>query len=231
MEKNKYPHLNHRQRVRDAFRKSGFENTGDRNLLEMLLFYAIPRRDTNPIADALLKKYGSLDAIMNAPFDELQKIDGMGESSALLLNMLPEICKRYQGKKIRCAEIDNIEEFILEKLDNKENEIMLMICFDALDRMTDCIILAQGDADTVTVDKRTILENAFSADADSVILAHNHPKGEAAPSKEDIELTKEVALLLAQTGIKLKDHFIIAKHETLSLAGAEKFRGLFEQSY
>lgn len=226
-EEKKYPHRNHRKRVRDAFKKNGFENTGDRNLLEMLLFYSIPRRDTNPIADELLKKYGTLDAVLNAPYEELEKFEGMGESSALLLSMLPEINKRCSEKKTNPAQIDNVKELVFEKLKDEEKELMLMLSFDALDRLVDMTVIAQGNETGVTADKRTILEKAFSSDADTVILAHNHPLGEAAPSKEDVEMTKETALLLAQTGIRLRDHIIVSKNDVLSLAETEKFGCLF----
>ena len=227
MDREKYPHINHRQRVREAFRKSGCENMGDRNLLELLLFYAIPRKDTNQIACELLKKYGSLEAVLNAPYDELTGAPGMGESSALLLTVLPEICKRYSEKKYQPAEIDDIEKLIAGKLTDKSNENLLMVCLDAVDRVIDVTLLAEGNGESVTVDKRKILETAFERNADSVILAHNHPFGEAAPSKEDIELTRETALLLAQTGIRLKDHFIVAGNDILSLAQTEKFKPLF----
>lgn len=226
----KYPHGDHRKRVRDAFRKTGADKMPDRSLIELLLFYAIPRKDTNSIAGALLEKYGSLAGILNAPYDELEKIEGMGESSALLLSVLPEIAKRYTNNSapvVAFPDSSELTDFIRDKLSGKENETLLMICLDPAGNAINCRIIAQGSSTGVTANKRDILEFAFSCDADSVIIAHNHPKGEPAPSREDIELTKEISRLLGETGIKLRDHIIIGTGGSLSLASTANFRGLF----
>ena len=229
-EKKIYPHANHRRRVRESFRSIGADNMPDRSLLELLLFYSIPRRDTNALAGKLLEKYGSLSEVLNAPYDELIQIEGMGESSALLLTMLPGLCRRYMGKTekiVTLSEPAELMKFITEKFEGLDKEMLLMVCLDPLGNAISCKELAKGDETSVTADKRTILETAFNSDADSVILAHNHPKGDAAPSKEDIELTKETARLLRETGIKLSDHIIIGKEGALSLASTAKFSNLF----
>lgn len=230
MPTEKYPHQNHRQRVRESFRSTPFSEMPDISILELLLFYAIPRKNTNHIASRLIEEYGSLANVLNTPYEELIKIDGMGESGALLLSVLPEISKRFDGDAMPVStllEKDELNIYIRKKLYGLKNEVFMVVCLDPIGRATLCEIVAEGNDSSVTVDKRTILETVFSADADSVILAHNHPNGEAAPSHEDIELTKEIIALLNETGIKLTDHIIVGKGSILSLASTEKFKNLF----
>ncbi len=228
----KYPHADHRQRVRKAFREAGADGMPDRGLLELLLFYSIPRKDTNPIAAELLNKYGSIQAVFDATYEELMQVEGMGESSALLLTMLPEIARRYSGngKDVPLLfERDEAEKYILSLFSESKNEEFYIVCLNAVGGAVACRRLAEGSENSVKVDKRAILEAAFEADADSVILAHNHPSGEAAPSAEDIALTKETARLLAETGIGLTDHIIAGNGEIISLASTEKFRDIFSR--
>lgn len=228
----KYPHADHRQRVRKAFREAGADGMPDRGLLELLLFYSIPRRDTNSIAAELLEKYGSIKGVFDAPYDELLKTDGMGESSALLLTMLPEITRRYNGtgKDVPLLfENNEAEKYIQSLFSESKVEEFYIVCLNAVGGAVMCRCLAKGGKDHVSVDKRAILEAAFEADADSVILAHNHPDGEAAPSADDITLTKDTARLLAETGIGLTDHIIVGKDSVLSLASTEKFRDIFSR--
>ena len=230
MSEKKYPHSAHRQRVRRAFIQSGTGNIPDRGLLEFLLFYAIPRRDTNNLAALLLEKYGSLKAVLDAPYDELIKIEGIGESAALLLSSLPEISKRYGGEKSSPKAIyepGEAESFVSGLFKETGKEEFYIICVDAAGRAVACEKLASGDDSSVRVDKKAMLKTAFENDADSVILAHNHPKGEAAPSAADIELTKDAARLLAETGIRLADHIIYGRGGCLSLASTAKFSYIF----
>ena len=230
-EKKIYPHANHRQRVRKAFREAGADSASERSILEMILFYSIPRKDTNDIAAALLDKYGSLKAVFDAPYDELIKIEGLGESSALLLTMMPGISRRYSGAAVKSNalfEPGSEKEYIKNLLSGKESEEFLIICYDALGLPVSCKTLAGGDAECVSVDKRAVLEAAFECDADSVIIAHNHPLGSAAPSHSDAVLTREAANLLMQTGIRLSDHIIVGKDGVLSLASTVKFSKLFK---
>ena len=230
MQSKNYPHKDHRRRVREAFRKGENENMPDLAVLELLLFYAIPRRDTKPAAAALIERFGSLEGVASAGYDELVKFDGLGESSALLLSLLQEIGNRVVGKKsvgAKAMSSDEIARKIYDRLKDRQTEAFCAASLDAVGRMTAVKILGEGSESGVTADKRAILEFAFSQDADSLIIAHNHPRGEAAPSAADIELTAEMGRLLAETGIKLADHLIVCPDSYLSLASTEKFASLF----
>ncbi len=233
MADSKYPHSNHRQRVRAEIRKSGCENLTDAALLELLLFYSVPRKDTKPIAVALLEKYGSLEAVLSAPAEEIAEIGGIGESSSLLISASGEICRRIKTGKSPQTELarsGEINERIYKELAGRQSEAFYVASLNAVGIMTAGKVIAEGDSSRVTADNRAILEFAFSNDADSIIIAHNHPNAEAAPSAEDIELTREIAAIANRTGIKLADHVIVGSDGYLSLASTEKFAYIFDKS-
>lgn len=230
--KNDNPHKYHRKRLRDTIKKTGIEGLPEHNVLELLLFYSIPRKDTNDIAHKLIKTFGSLNRVFEASYEQLLEVEGVGESSALLLSVIPDIFRRYadekkKGKKINISDPEAAKNYIIEKYYGCKNEVLYMICLDALGNVINCIKLGEGTPGTVLVDKRNILENAFRTKADKVIFAHNHPNGIAAPSKEDLVMTSEISSVLSGVGIRLADHLIVADNDVLSLASVEKFSALF----
>ena len=224
-------HKNHRSRVRETIRKTGVANIPDINLLEYLLFYSIPRKDTNEIAHKLLDAFGSLNGVLNASYEQLLEVEGMGENSALLISLIPGICRRYvesgEGKKINLSEPEDAVNYIKTKYYGEKNEVFYMLCLDALGNLINCCKLGEGTAETVLVDKRTVLETAFRNKADTVIFAHNHPNGVAAPSKADGETTGEFATIFLKVGIRLADHIIVAGNDAISLATTGKYTVLF----
>lgn len=224
------PHKNHRARLRETFIKAGVDDMPDHNLLELLLFYSIPRKNTNELAHRLISTFGSLSRVFDAPFEELLKVDGIGESSALLISSIPAICRRYEEKasgKINLSEPEDAVEYAVRKFYGSKVEEFYMLCLDGSGNLTNCCKIGDGTVSSVAVDKRRVLEAAFRNNADRVIFAHNHPYGVAAPSKEDINLTGEMCALLKNVGVRLADHIIVAGGDSISLASVEKFRGLF----
>ncbi len=229
--KNDNPHKNHRSRLRDTFRKAGVDGLPDHNILEFLLFYSIPRKDTNELAHKLIAEFGSLSRVFDATYEQLMDIDGIGESSALLISMIPGLCRRYsEGKskgRVNLSERENAEKYLVEKYYGCKTEIFYMLCLDATGNLINCCKLGEGTPETVLIDKRYVMQLAFRNDADKIIFAHNHPKGIAAPSRNDLELTNEFSTLFASVGIRLVDHIIVAGNDTLSLASVQKFKKLF----
>lgn len=225
------PHENHRARVRETFRKAGVEGMPDHNLLELILFYSIPRKDTNEIAHRLIDTFGSLNAVFNAPYERLMDVEGIGESSALLISMIPGICRRYiegnEAKKITLYDTEDVKKYIVSKYYGCKNEVFYMLCLDAVGNLINCCKLGESTIGSVTLDKRTVLETAFRNNADTVIFAHNHPNGIAAPSREDIRMTDEFNTLFRGVGIKLADHLIVGSDDILSLASVPKMKTLF----
>ncbi len=230
--KNKNPHQNHRARVRETFRKAGVDGMPDHNLLELLLFYSIPRKDTNEIAHRLIETYGSLNGVFDASYESLLAVEGMGESSALLISLVPGICRRYiegmsDKKKVNISDPESAKEYTVKKYYGCKTEIFYMLCLDAQGNLINCCKLSEGSAGTVVVDKRIMLETALRNNADKVVFAHNHPNGVAVPSKNDLEMTYEFSTALSAVGIRLSDHIIVAGADVLSLASVEKFKPFF----
>ena len=225
-------HENHRARVRETFKRAGADGMPDHNLLELLLFYSIPRKDTNEIAHRLIAAFGSLSRVFDASYEELMEIDGIGESSALLISMIPSICRRYiessNSPKVNLSEPEEAMNYIIRKYyGSNKVESFYMLCLDAVGNLINCCKLGEGTSGSVIVDKRKVLETALRNKADKVIFAHNHPTGIAAPSKDDINMTSELSSVLFSVGIRLADHIIVAGNEAVSLASVEKFRPLF----
>ena len=225
------PHQNHRARLRETFRKAGVDGMPDHNLLELLLFYSIPRKDTNELAHRLILTFGSLNRVFDASYEELLSVDGMGESSALLISSIPAVCKRYAegGKtdKIDLCEPSDAIEYAIRKFYGSKTEEFYVMCLDGTGCLTNCCKIGDGSVSTVSVNKRKVLEVVLRNNADRVILAHNHPNGVAAPSREDVNMTGEISSMLKSVGIRLADHIIVANGDAISLASIEKFRNLF----
>ena len=201
------------------------------NILELLLFYSIPRKDTNELAHRLLNEFGSLARVFDATYEQLLEVEGMGESSALLISMIPRICGCYiEGKstgKINLSDPADAQNFVKDKFYGCKTEVFYLICLDSSGNLINYSKLGEGTPGTVLVDKRNLMQTAFRNDAEKVILAHNHPKGIAAPSRDDLELTNEFSSLLSSVGIKVVDHIIAAGNDTISLASVDKFKILF----
>lgn len=230
--KTENPHVNHRQRVRETIRKTGLDGMQDHNLLEFLLFYSVPRKDTNELAHRLISAFGSLNRVFDASYEQLLEIDGMGESSALLISSVPSICRRYvEGavpSKVNLSEPEAAMDYAIKKYyGNNKVEIFYMLCLDATGNLINCCKLGEGASDSVIIEKRNVLENAFRSNADKVIFIHNHPKGVAAPSRNDLSMTSELSSTLRSVGIRLADHIIVADNSAISLSGIEKFKALF----
>ncbi len=226
-----FPHKNHRSRLRETFRKTGIENMPEHNVLELLLFYSIPRIDTNELAHRLIDRFGSLRRVFDAGYEQLLEVEGMGESSALLISSIPGLTRRYiesgEKSKIIICDSRDAEEYLIKKFYGCSDEIFYMLCLDLSGKLLNCVRIGTGDSTGIGVDRRRVIENAIINKADVVIFAHNHPNGIAAPSKEDIILTEEFTNLFSAIGIRLADHFIVAGNEALSLASVEKFKSLF----
>ena len=224
---NKNPHQNHRARLRETFKNAGVDAMPDHNVLELLLFYSIPRKDTNELAHRLISNFGSLSRVFDADYEQLLAIEGMGESSALLLSILPDIFRRYsEGKikgKINLSEKEDAANYIEKKFYGCKTEEFYMLCLDALGNLITCTKLAEGNSSNVVIEKREVLEIALRTNACKVIFAHNHPNGIAAPSRDDLNMTAEMSSILRSVGIGLADHIIVGDDGSFFLSSNKKF--------
>ena len=209
-------HQGHREKMRQRFLKSGLESFADHEALELLLYYAIPRRDTNPIAHRLMERYGSLTAVLSAPAEDLKKVEGIGESAAVLLKIAGQI-----GRKARLSDMTDVETvgaYLLERYAGETHEVVYELCLDRKGKLLACKRLHDGGAASAALDIRKVVENAILTSASTVILAHNHPSGIALPSDDDCAATTHAAQALQTIGVALADHIIVADDDFVSMA-------------
>lgn len=214
-------HDGHRQRLKNRFLEEGLEHFDDHQVLELMLFYCIPRQDTNPIAHALLDHFGSLSRVMEATPSELKKVAGMGEASATFLSLLNAFCRYYQISRTSSVDIlntlDECGRYLMPFLYGRRNETVYLLCLDAKCKVLCCKEVGEGSVNSAAVPIRRIVEMALSANATTAILAHNHPSGLAFPSTEDQLTTRQLATALSAVDIVLADHMIMADDEYVSL--------------
>ena len=202
-------HDGHREKMRRRFLETGLEGFADHEALELLLYYAIPRRDTNPIAHALMERYDSLSGVLNAPVEDLEKVEGIGESAAILLSLVSRL-----SRKARIA--DASQETILNSSERAGAYL--------LERFA-CKRLAEGDVASADLNIRKVVEMALLTSASAVILAHNHPSGVAVPSSSDEAATRQVAEALRTIGVRLVDHIVVADRDFVSMADSGDLLG------
>ena len=216
-------HDGHRQRKREQFLRHGLDGFADHEVLELLLFYAIPRCDTNETAHRLLEKFGSLRGVFSAPEEELRKVKGVGAGAALLLTLLPAVEQRVyrdsREEKILNS-VERVGDFFLQLLRDERREVLYQVCLDAKGKLINYTRLSSGTATAAPVSVREVVENALRCDASRVVLGHNHPSGVALPSEEDRQITLQISHALATMGIELMDHIVVADGDFVSMAAS-----------
>lgn len=214
-------HEGHRQRLKDRFRAEGLDGFSDVQTLELLLFFCIPRRDTNPIAHALLGRFGSLHQVLEAPLHELEKVEGIGEQASTLISLTRQLARSYGVSRSACQNILNTTskcgEFLKPYFLGKREETVYLLCLDAKCKALGCTEVGRGSVNSAGLSVRRIVETALAVNATSVVLAHNHPSGLAIPSAEDVVTTRRVAMALQAVGIYLADHIVVAEDDFVSL--------------
>lgn len=221
-------HDDHRQRVRTRFLESGLDGFNDIQVLEYLLFYCIPRRDTNPVAHALLEHFGSFSQVMEAPLEELKKVKGMGEGSAAFLSLVTAVGRYYQIDKAKqvtiLPTINDCGNYLIPFFRSRRNETVFLLCLDAKCKVICCKELGEGSINSAGVPIRRIVETALGVTATSVILAHNHPSGVAVPSAEDVQATYRLEAALNSVEIQLADHIVVADDDFVSMVQTGCYR-------
>lgn len=214
-------HDGHRERMRDRFAETGLEGFSDHNALELLLFYALPRIDTNELAHRLLDHFGSYTAIFEAEIEELKQVKGIGDNAAALIKLVPQMNRRYLElkcagtKTISCS--DDAGEYFKAKFAYEVKEIAYALLLDARSRILGCVQFGDGVVNATEIDIRKLVEAALRYKAVSVIIAHNHPQSPPFPSKEDACSTEKIKTALDTVGIELLDHVIIGDGKFQSL--------------
>ena len=221
-------HDGHRQRLKNRFRQEGLDNFNEHQVLELLLFYCIPQKDTNPLAHALLEHFGSLDQVLEAPPEELEKVKGVGEHVSTLLTLIPSAARYAMVTRAMRTEIltsvEKCGNYLLPFFYSRRNETVLLMCLDAKCKVLCCKEVGEGSVNSAGVPIRRIVEVALGVNATTVVLAHNHPSGIAIPSCDDIQTTLRVAAALDAVEITLADHIVVADGDFVSMVQSGYYR-------
>lgn len=212
-------HDGHRQRMKSRFKESGASAFDDHNLLELLLYYAVPRRDTNELAHNLINRFGSYSAVLEASIDELMTVDGIGENTAVLIKLVPEMSRRHMLNMATEKTIDSASKagkYFVAKYTYETVEVAYAMFLDSKNRIISCREISRGVVNGTDISIRAIAEQALSCKATSVIIAHNHPDGIPVPSAEDELTTQKIKVALSTVGIRLADHIVVGGDKFVS---------------
>ena len=218
-------HDGHRQRMRERFVKQGLEGFAPHEMLELILFYAIPRANVNPLAHRLMDTFGSLHGVLEADAKDLAKVEGIGESTAVLISLFGHMNRELE--KSRSAERKKLknraaaQKHCLGLLMGLRQEHLYLVCLNAQMEVVQNALIAKGTLNEVQAYPRLVAEAALRANAHAVVLCHNHPGGSVIPSQADLEMTADLGRLLNDLDVMLVDHIIVAGSDTLSMVECE----------
>lgn len=210
-------HDGHRQRLKNKFLENGFQGFEPHNILELLLFYSIPRKDTNEIAHDLLNRFGSLKNVFNAELDDLTQVNGITENSATLIKMIPKIAQEYMNDSLKDGVVfdtaNKIGQFFVNKFLGERNEIVYAMLLNNKYELLSLVKLHEGSVNSAMISARKILESVVKSNASMLVLAHNHPEGNVCPSMDDINTTADLMAAFKAFEIDLIEHFVISGNE------------------
>ena len=227
-------HKDHRSRMKNRYKETGFNGFSDHEILELLLFYGIPNGDVNPLAHRLLDRFSNISTIMDAPIEALTSVNGVGEHTALLLKLIPDLCRKYMldknnpSKNIYLSNTAALGEFVRHRFIGVTQEQFYAIFLDNNCKVIKHGVMFEGGINAVHVNFRSIAEAALGCQATCVAFAHNHPKASAKPSIEDARLTVQLANTLKPLGIEIVDHIIVSDTEYVSLRHYPEYKKIFE---
>ncbi len=208
-------HEQHRQRTKNRFLAEGLSNFEPHNVLELLLFYSIPQKDTNEIAHALIDRFGSLSAVFDATFEELMDVNGIKEHSATLIKLIPALAQRYIEESNNSegdilSTLPQIGEFFVSKFIGLTKETVFLLLLDNKFKKIDCVKVHEGSVNSSAVTMRRLIEITLENRASMVVLAHNHPQGLLIPSPDDMFTTNEAKRAFSLMGVEFLGHILVA---------------------
>lgn len=227
MTKIDHIHSGHRQRLKDKVRNKGLSSLSDHEIMELLLTYTIPYKDTNPLGHTLMNTFGSIDQIVDADYHDIMKIKGIGEETALFFRVLSEFMRIYKIKKAtkrpNVKSTQDAVEFFRSRYDIQKTEFFCVACMSRTGEVVKVFELEGIDDKSVSINKKRFIDQINTGDVATIIMFHTHPKGEVVPSKEDIMATREIYEICHVLGIILFDHIILNESEYCSM----KTQGFF----
>lgn len=206
-------HSGHRQRMKERILAAGLDSLADHEILEVLLYFTVPRCDTNELAHRLIRHFGSLSQVLGADYEELKQVPGVGSNTAFMLTMLPGLLGRVERDRNREKPIfgatEAFGEYVCRLFAGETTETVFLICLNANLQLLNAVRLARGDVGTVQVSVADVVKTALRHKARVVVLAHNHPGGRLKASADDLELTRHCHKALEQVNVQLLDHLIV----------------------
>ena len=217
----------HRERLRQRYLRVGLDGLSDAEVLELILFYAIARRDVKPIAYALLERFGTLDKVFSADIGELQSVEGIGENSSILLNLFLNVNRRTRiqatGVRPFLTTTELAGEYAYELLINRKTEAFYAMLLDSQHRLIHAQLISEGTPEETPIYPRDIVSAAIRHSASNIVLAHNHPGGTLFPSPSDVEVTIEITKALTPIGIHCLDHIIVTEEGFYAMMAEKNF--------
>ncbi len=216
------PYTDHRKRLRERFRKAGGEAMHDYELLELLLTFAIPRKDVKPVAKDLIRRFGSLSGVLDADPNELEKVPAVGPVSATLIRLVKELCGAYLGERMKERDVlsspQAVADFARVKMAGLPHEAFMVIYLNTKNAVIAHEIVHHGTVDRAIVYPRRVIESALAHHASGVILVHNHPSGHPEPSEDDKRLTRTLVEAARPLDIRVLDHLVVGRDRCFSFA-------------
>ena len=214
-------HKDHRKRMKERFLKQGLDGFTEFQALEFLLFFCIPQGDTNVLAHKLIDHFGSLSQVLEASVEELKKVNGIGDHSAILIQLMNQMARFYLVDRAKREKvlptIEDCARYLQPYFYGRMNETVFLMWLDAKCKALCCKEVGEGSINSAGISVRRIVETALREGATTVVLAHNHPSGIAIPSPEDIQTTRRVAAALQSVEIHLADHIVVADDDYVSM--------------
>lgn len=221
MDEKKGIHAGHRERLRERFRREGLSSFSEHEALELLLMYAIPQRDVNPLAHALVKHFGSLAGVLDADESELTRVPGVGRHAASLITLMPQLFAYYQksslGARPVLSTLGDAKKFCASLFTGAHDERFYVICLDQQGHVLYTELLYEGTVDEVTIYPRQIVEMVMRHHAYGVMFVHNHPSGQPEPSQADLDTTETIIKALQLISVRVIDHLIFTKESVYSM--------------
>ena len=214
-------HDGHRSRLKQEFIERGLDGFPEHKVLELLLFFSVPRKDTNHIAHDLIDTFGSLSGVLDADIRNLRRVPNVGEQSAILLKLIPSIAAKYMASRTEAVSIvrdsTDLHHIFAPYFYGARNEMSYLACFDGKMKLLGVRKLSEGGPNETDLLPRKVAYEALSFNATAVVLAHNHPSGVATPSDADISTTRYLHQVLSGIDLYLYDHVILADEDMVSL--------------
>jgi DNA repair protein RadC len=214
-------HGGHRQRMRERYLKQGLDGFAPHEVLELLLFYAIPQKNVNPLAHRLIDRFGSLYGVLNASPKQLMQVEGIGEYAAAFLPLLQDAARQAlrtrKADRVRLSTRQAAVDYCIRLLQGEKRELFYAVCLNGQMETLGDVLIAKGSLSDVPAYPRIVLDAVLTHNAHAVLLCHNHPSGSVAPSAQDLDATRILSGLLSEIEVVLVDHLIVSEERAVSM--------------